>query len=188
MSLLHVDSVIKSYRHKQVLTDVFISCKSGEIVGLLGRNGSGKSTLLKVIFGSLLADNKFIRINDQPLAGRYANHNQIKYLPQHHFLPSHLKIKKVISLFCDRKHAEVISENFRIKPLLEKKCAALSGGEKRLIEIFLIIFSQAEFILLDEPFSGIAPVYREEVKELIKDQSEDKDLLLLTMITGISQT
>ena len=60
-----VDSIIKSFGSKQVLTDVFITCNIGEIVGILGRNGSGKSTLLKIISGSLRAERKFIRINNQ---------------------------------------------------------------------------------------------------------------------------
>ena len=53
MNNLHVDSVIKSFGTRQVLTDIYVSCTKGEIIGLLGRNGSGKSTLLKIIFGSL---------------------------------------------------------------------------------------------------------------------------------------
>ncbi len=58
MNNLHVDSVIKSYNLNQVLTDVYISCKKGEIIGLLGRNGTGKSTLLKIVFGSISAERK----------------------------------------------------------------------------------------------------------------------------------
>jgi energy-coupling factor transporter ATP-binding protein EcfA2 len=62
MSRLHVDSVIKSLNYKQVLTDVYLYCEKGEILGILGRNGSGKSTLLKIIFGSLYAERKFVKV------------------------------------------------------------------------------------------------------------------------------
>jgi ABC-type multidrug transport system ATPase subunit len=58
---MQVDSVMKAFGTKQVLTDVFLTCDQGEIIGLLGRNGSGKSTLLKIIFGSLAADQKFVK-------------------------------------------------------------------------------------------------------------------------------
>lgn len=82
MCKLHVDSVIKNFGNRQVLTDVFISCRKGEITGLLGRNGSGKSTLLKIIFGSLPADNKFIKIGYRTVTGLFDNRNLIKYLPR----------------------------------------------------------------------------------------------------------
>jgi ABC-type multidrug transport system ATPase subunit len=62
-SLLEIDSVIKSYDLNQVLTDIYIKCETGDILGILGRNGSGKSTLLKILFGTLAADSKFIRID-----------------------------------------------------------------------------------------------------------------------------
>lgn len=62
-SLLEIDSVIKSYDDRQVLTDIYLKCETGDILGVLGRNGSGKSTLLKILFGVLPADSKFIRID-----------------------------------------------------------------------------------------------------------------------------
>ena len=98
MSKLHVDSVIKSYDTKQILTDIFISCEPGEIVGLLGKNGSGKSTLLKIIFGSLHADRKFVRIGNKLISGMYDNRKLLKYLPQDNFLPNHIKVKKIIEM------------------------------------------------------------------------------------------
>lgn len=178
MSKLHVDSVLKSYGNKQILTDVFVSCKIGEIIGLLGRNGSGKSTLLQIIFGSLLADNKFVRIDEKLIGSLNDNRNLIKYLPQDNFLPNHIKVKRSISLFCDKKNAEIIKHNKHIEPLLDKRTKQLSGGEKRLIEILLIIYSNAKFIMIDEPFNGVAPVYKDEIKNIIKEQSLHKGFII----------
>ena len=59
---LHVDSIEKSIDNKKILKDIYLSCETGEIVGILGRNGSGKSTLLKIIFGTMTAENKFVRV------------------------------------------------------------------------------------------------------------------------------
>jgi len=175
---LHIDSVRKSFGENQVLTDVFLSCKKGEIVGLLGRNGSGKSTLLKIIFGSLNAENKFVRHEMEVISNLAGNKNRIKYLPQDNFLPSHVKVSTTISLFCDKENANIISSNELIQPLLHKKCRHLSGGEQRLLEIFLIVHSNANYILIDEPFNGIAPLYKENIKSLIKKHAENKGFII----------
>ncbi|MDO9511120.1 MAG: ATP-binding cassette domain-containing protein [Bacteroidales bacterium] len=178
MSSLHVDSVLKNFWNKQVLTDVFIQCNKGEIIGLLGRNGSGKTTLLKIIFGSLRADNKFIKIASKRLLGLYDARKLINFLPQNGFLPNHLSVRNIISLFCDKENAEIIRSVPCIQALVGKMSKQLSGGEKRLLEIYLIIFSDAEFILIDEPFNGVAPVYKEDIKNLIREQSKNKGFII----------
>jgi len=178
MGNMQVDSVIKSFGTKLVLTDVFLSCSQGEILGLLGRNGTGKSTLLKIIFGSLSADQKFVKIGDKIINGILDSRNLVKYLPQNHFLPNHIRVTTIISMFCDRGNASLIKANDLIKPMLGKKSKQLSGGEKRLLEIVLIIHSNAKYILIDEPFNGIAPIYKEEIKNLIKEQSKNKGFII----------
>jgi ABC-type multidrug transport system ATPase subunit len=176
MSQLHVDTVLKSFGDKQVLTDVYLTCSIGEIIGLVGRNGCGKSTLLKIVFGSLSADNKFVKVGNSIINGLH--HNLIKYLPQSHFLPNHIKIKTIINLFCSNEGAIKIYENPLVKPLLNKKSGQLSGGEKRIVEILLIIYSNAKFILIDEPFNGVSPIFREEIKKLIVENSKTKGFIV----------
>lgn len=178
MSHLHIDSVAKSFGTRQVLTDIFISCKKGDIIGLLGRNGAGKTTLMKIVFGSMHADFKFVRIGDKKSEGLYHNRNLINYLPQHGFLPGHLKVNRIISLFCSKSDAAMISANAHIQPLLHQRASHLSYGESRLLEIFLMIYSEAEYVLIDEPFNGIAPVYKEEIKSLIKEFSAKKGFII----------
>ena len=178
MSKMHVDSVIKTFGTKQVLTDVFITLSQGEILGMLGRNGTGKSTLLKIIFGSLPADRKFVKIGDKLINGLFDNRNLISYLPQDSFLPNHIKVTRIISLFCDKENAELIKNRELIKPMLDKKSKQLSGGEKRLLEIFLIVYSDSKYILIDEPFNGVAPVYKEVIKNIIKEQLKHKGFII----------
>ena len=175
---MQVDSVMKAFGLKQVLTDIFLTCSEGEILGLLGRNGSGKSTLLKIIFGSLFADQKFVKIEDKIINGLFDNQNLIKYLPQDHFLPNHIAVTTIISLFCDKKNASLIRGKELIKPMLGKKSNQVSGGEKRILEILLIIYSDARYILIDEPFNGVDPIYKESIKSMIKDQSKDKGFII----------
>jgi ABC-type multidrug transport system ATPase subunit len=178
MSKLYVDSVQKSFGTKQVLTDIFLTCSIGEIVGLIGRNGCGKSTLLKIVFGSLGSENKFVKVDEEIINSLYQSRNLVKYLPQNHFLPNHIKIKTIISLFCNYENAIIISENPLVKPFLNKKCNQLSGGEKRIVEVLLIIYSNAKFILIDEPFNGISPIFREEIKKLIVEISKTKGFII----------
>jgi ABC-type multidrug transport system ATPase subunit len=177
-NLLHVDSVTKSYGVKQVLSDIYISCNKGEIVGLLGRNGVGKSTLLKIIFGSVKADTKFIKIGDKRIHGLFDNKNLINYLPQKSFLPNHIKVSRIIPLFCGKTNADLVLSNEYIISLVNKQVSHLSGGEKRLLEVVLVIYSDAKYILIDEPFNGIAPIYKDEIKSLIKGQSKDKGFII----------
>ena len=178
MSGLHVDSVVKNFGLRLILSDIFISCKQGEIIGLLGRNGSGKSSLLKIIFGTLTAENKFITVDDQHVNNLFDRRNLIHYLPQDNFLPNHINIKSIISLFCTPAKAALLIELDLIKPLIYKKSKQLSGGERRIVEILLMIYSEAKYLLLDEPFNGLAPIYLETIKDIIKKHSANKGFII----------
>ncbi len=178
MTGLHVDSVTKDFGLRQVLSDVFITCKQGEIIGLLGRNGSGKSTLLKIIFGTLKANHKYIRIGDKQIKSLYDNRNLIQYLPQDGFLPTHITIKKIITVFCEQEKAELLFEMEFVKPFLHQKSNELSGGEQRLIEIFIMLYSKAKYVLLDEPFNGLAPLHVELIKVQIRERIIDKGFII----------
>jgi len=178
VNTLHVDSVLKSFGTKQILTDIFISCQTGMITGLLGRNGTGKSTLLQIIFGTMTADRKFVKINDTVIKSTFDRRKYLKYLPQKSFLPEHISIKTAIRLFCDQINSNLVENHDFIKPLLNRKSRQLSGGERRLVEVFLIVFSDALFVLLDEPFNGIAPLYRTEIKRVIKEQANRKGFII----------
>ncbi len=178
MNKLHVDSVTKSYNNKVILSDVFISCQKGEIKGLIGRNGSGKSTLLKIVFGTEKADFKFVRIGNKIIRNMSDGRNLINYLPQDNFLPNNISIRALINLFLQKESRQVLFENEFIKPLLSKKNQNLSGGEKRIVEILLIIHSKAKYILLDEPFNGVSPIIRDYIIEYIKINKSSKGYII----------
>lgn len=178
MSGLYVDSVTKDFGFDPVLSDVFITCKQGEIIGLLGRNGSGKSTLLKIIFGALKANHKFVRVEDKPIKSLHDCRNLIKYLPQDSFLPTHITIKKIISIFCKQEQAALLGEMEQVKPFLYQKSNQLSGGERRLIELFIMLYSEAKYVLLDEPFNGLAPLHIELIKTKIREQAREKGFII----------
>tara|TARA_R110002072_G_scaffold117281_7_gene248232 strand:- start:29056 stop:29736 length:681 start_codon:yes stop_codon:yes gene_type:complete len=178
MNKLHIDSITKSYNNNVILSDVFISCKKGEIKGLIGRNGSGKTTLLKIVFGTEKADTKFIKIGNKIIRNISDGRNLINYLPQDNFLPNNISIKSIIHLFLQKENRKIVLENEYVKPLLNKKNQDLSTGEKRIIEILLVIHSRAEFILLDEPFNGISPIMRAYIIKYIRKLKSSKGYII----------
>ncbi|MPS65634.1 ATP-binding cassette domain-containing protein [Chryseobacterium sp.] len=178
MSKLHIDSLTKSFNGNTILRDIYLACETGKIVGILGRNGSGKSTLLNIIFGTIKGDHQYIRVDDKVLQNQWGRKNKIAYLPQHFFLPKGIKIKNLISIFCNRENSEKLTESDLMKPFLNETLRNLSGGEKKIVEALLIIFSESKFILLDEPFNGLSPKMTSEVQKLIKEQSKEKGIIV----------
>jgi ABC-type lipopolysaccharide export system ATPase subunit len=177
-SLLEVDSIRKSFGDKQVLTDIALKCRSGDIIGLLGRNGSGKSTLLKIIFGTLYTDYKFIRINDKILDQPFKTKNIIVYLSQDNFLPKNITVKQAVKIYSgDPDHKEFLEDEVLSK-VSETKIRNLSGGESRYLEVRLLLALDSRFVLLDEPFNGISPLHVEKVKNLILEKSVEKGIIL----------
>jgi ABC-type multidrug transport system ATPase subunit len=178
MSTLYIDSITKSFDGKKILRDIYLGSETGKIVGILGRNGTGKSTLLKIIFGTMKGDYQYIRVDQKVLQNQWDRKNRIAYLPQYFFLPKDIKIKNLIPIFCNKENSKELIELDLMKPFLDETSSNLSGGEKKIIEALLIIFSDAKFILLDEPFNGLSPKMTSEMQKIIKEQSKDKGILI----------
>lgn len=178
MSKLHVDSVTKSFKERKILQDIYIGCETGQIIGLLGRNGNGKSTLLKIIFGIANSDTQFIKCDNVILKSLSDRKNRISYLPQHLFLPKNIKIKNLIPLFCNQRNTELLFTSEFVQPFLHEKPKTLSQGEQRIIETLMIIYSEAEFILLDEPFHSLSPKITEKLKKNIRQELSHKGFII----------
>jgi ABC-type multidrug transport system ATPase subunit len=183
MSKLHVDSVTKSYDSKKILQDICLSCETGKIIALLGGIGSGKSTLLQIIFGTIKGDSQFIKFNNQVLTKQSDRINKIAYLPQQPIFPKNIKVKKLISLFCNDENTQKLFNSDLIQPFLNRTLRNLSGGEKKSIEVLIIIHSRSEFILLEEPYSGLSPVLTEKVMKIIKEISRGKGFIISDFMT-----
>jgi ABC-type multidrug transport system ATPase subunit len=176
---LEADSIIISLGQRQVLSDVYLKCETGDVVGILGRNGSGKSTLLKVIFGTTHTYNKNIRINKKVYSGPAGKGNLIAYLPQHSFLPKNISIKKIAAIFIDDPQArKAILAEKRIHQHVDKTVMELSCGERRYLEILLLVNLPVKFVLLDEPFSGLEPLYKERIISLIHEYRKSKGFII----------
>jgi ABC-type multidrug transport system ATPase subunit len=172
------DSIRKSFGDNQVLTDIFIKCQTGDIIGLLGRNGSGKSTLLKILFGTLYTDYKHISINDKIIDQPYKDRGIVSFLPQDNFLPKDLTVRKSIELFDYQTDTPDFFNDQILAQVSNTKIRNLSGGESRYLEIKIILGMDTQFVFLDEPFNGISPVHTELVKNLIRQQSDKKGIIL----------
>lgn len=178
-NILEADGIIYRIGYKNLLTDVYLKCKTGEIVGLLGRNGCGKTSLLKIIFGTLGAENKSIRINKVPFNRPYVKSNLISYLPQDNFLPRATSIKEIVSQYISRPaKRNIILKDPHISKHLNKTTTELSGGELRYFQVLLLLNLKSDFVLLDEPFSSVEPIYKEKIKDLIHNHKEEKGFII----------
>ncbi|MFA6403673.1 MAG: ATP-binding cassette domain-containing protein [Salinivirgaceae bacterium] len=180
MDKLIINKVVKSFGHNPILRDIDFECQVGEIIGLLGRNGSGKTTLLKILFGTVKADAIDVKINSKtfdPAKNIYVR--TIAYLAQDSFLPRDLKVKNIIPMYYqDGDQQDRIFYDPRIAKIENRKISTLSFGELRYFEILLISRLPHRFILLDEPFSMIEPLYQDAIKDLLLTIKQDKGIIL----------
>jgi len=174
---LEIDSVLFGFGSRKLLSDVYLKCETGKIIGLIGRNGTGKTSLFNIIYGTLTPNHKSIRLNEQSIRIPYKESGLIKYLPQYNFIPKQLTLKRIFSDFnLDFSLFEKLFIDFKTKynsPINE-----LSGGQRRLVEVYIIIKSTSKFILLDEPFSHLTPLLIETIKELIEEEKKNKGFLI----------
>ena len=175
---LEVDNIELHFKTKRILYGIYLKAESGKITSLIGRNGCSKTSLLKIVFGSLDPKSKSIRIDGTPQPKPLFLSNQIAYLPQHRLLPKSIKTRTAFKLFnCDfngftnRFTAFDKYYNYRV--------SELSSGERKVMETYLILFSGKRIILLDEPFSFVAPIYVEIFKRLMLEQKKDS-LIMVT--------
>jgi lipopolysaccharide export system ATP-binding protein len=174
--MLKVESIELSYNGQKILQDIYLDCKPGEVVGLLGRNGCGKSSLLKIIFGSLSPAFKHISINKVIIGKGY--HHQIGYLPQDHYLPNSTSIAQLAKLLVDPKDWDEFANQAIYRKYAVKKALQLSGGEIRQLETLIILYSSANYILLDEPFIHLSPLQAEGLKEIIRLRARVKGIIV----------
>lgn len=181
MNTLEVDSIRLSFSNfsseQRVLTDCYLKCVSGEIVGVLGRNGSGKSSLFRIIFGSLKPANKFIRINGQVRQQPFKK-KLVGYIPQMNIFPKDFTVNKLLNFLFDKNQRDTIKNFARIEAIADTRIRSLSGGELKYLEVLTMLYMDHPFILLDEPFSGVEPIYQKEIQTLLRSNPLNKGILL----------
>ncbi len=154
--------------------------KTTDILGVFGRNGCGKSTLLKMIFGTQMKGSIKISIDGLSFnPSKNISTEGIAYLPQHSFLPKNLKVRDVIPIyFSEEKKQDVIFYDPLIAKLAAKKVGELSLGQVRYLEVLLVGNLNHTFIMLDEPFSMIDPLHKDEIKKLLNTLKAEKGIII----------
>jgi ABC-type multidrug transport system ATPase subunit len=178
-NILEAEGIIKEINGRTIISDCYLKCTTGEIIGLFGRNGQGKSLLLKIIFGTESAYNKVVRINNVIYSTPYQKPGLIAYLPQKHFLPANLKVCEIVNMTINAPKMRAAILNYElIKDHLGKKVRDLSGGQQRILEVLLMGGLDVKFLLLDEPLAGIDPIQNEQVLSFILSQRTDKGIIM----------
>ena len=184
-SYLEARHLQKSYGSRKVVHDVSIMVKKGEVVGLLGPNGAGKTTSFYMIVGLVRADGGSITIDGQPVAHLPIHRRSrlgLSYLPQEASIFRKLNVednvRAVLELQRD-EHGQPLTpeviearltsllQELRVDHLRASPSVALSGGERRRVEIARALATNPRFILLDEPFAGIDPIAVIEIQRII---------------------
>jgi lipopolysaccharide export system ATP-binding protein len=182
MQTLSTDEIGKSYRGRRVVNGVSLHIKQGEVVGLLGPNGAGKTTTFYMIVGlvppdvgRILADEQ--EITDVPMYLRARNYG-ISYLPQEPSVFRKLSVEENIMAVLEaqptswherKRKMEKLIDQLGLGHIRKTQGYALSGGERRRVEIARALCISPTFILLDEPFSGIDPIAVLDLQKIIFD-------------------
>lgn len=181
MATLHARNLAKSYKKRKVVIDVSLSVSSGTIVGLLGPNGAGKTTCFYMIAGLVPADNGRVLLDDQdlthlPIHGRARA--GIGYLPQEASVFRKLTVAdNILAILETRKDLnrkerlaklDSLLQEFHITHIRDSLGMALSGGERRRVEIARALATEPRFILLDEPFAGVDPISVNDIKQIVR--------------------
>lgn len=178
MDVLEVDSVNFQIDNRRLLSDIYLDCKVGEIIGVFGRNGCGKSSLLKILFGTITPQFKVVRINGKYIETTYLEPSAISFLTQDDFIPLSLTVEKAIRLFISKEEVSVFLDDSIFENIKHSKIEDLSGGESKYLHTKLILSTNSKFCLLDEPFNGLSPIVIEEIKNLIKNKSKEKGIII----------
>ncbi len=200
MALLKASHLAKSYKNRKVVSDVSLQVESGQIVGLLGPNGAGKTTSFYMIVGLVARDEGNISIDDKDIS-ILPMHSRAKmgigYLPQEASIFRKLSVEHNIMAVLETRNElspeerqdklEDLLEEFNIQHIRKSAGMALSGGERRRVEIARALAANPQFILLDEPFAGVDPISVIDIKKII-EHLRDRGLGVLITDHNVRET
>lgn len=189
---IEAKNLVKIYGSRSVVNDVSFEVQKGEVVCLLGPNGAGKTTTFYMVVGLVKPNRGQILLDGEDISTWPMNiraKNGIGYLPQETSIFRKLSVEDNIKLVLEMnekltedekaKKLEELLDEFGVKKLRNETAVSLSGGERRRVELARALAASPDFILLDEPFTGIDPIAIGEIKENIRKLSVDKGLGVL---------
>jgi len=185
VSQLQANHLQKFYGSREVVKDVSLTVRKGEVVGLLGPNGAGKTTSFYMIVGLVRASSGHISIDDQPVEHMPIHRRArmgLSYLPQEASIFRKLNVEDNVRAVLELQEDELgkplseaaievrlteLLQDLRVEHLRASSAMSLSGGERRRVEIARALATQPRFILLDEPFAGVDPIAVIEIQRII---------------------
>jgi len=189
---LDVQSLIKTYGGRRVVDGLSLKVRQGEIVGLLGPNGAGKTTAFYMMVGLIRPDGGKVFFNQTDVT-RIPMHRRarmgIGYLAQEPSIFRSLTVEDNILCILEcldlnkaerSRRLEELLQELHLEPLAKKKASALSGGERRRLEITRALVTNPTFLMLDEPFANIDPISVHEVKQMIQHLAQKNISILIT--------
>lgn len=200
MATLKAEKLAKTYGNRKVVSDVGLEVKSGQIVGLLGPNGAGKTTSFYMIVGLVSRDEGTISIDDTDISilpMHQRSRMGIGYLPQEASIFRKLSVEDNIMAVLQTRdelsredkqdRLEELLDEFHIQHIRKSAGMALSGGERRRVEIARALAANPKFILLDEPFAGVDPISVIDIKKII-EHLRDRGLGVLITDHNVRET
>ncbi|GAA5111797.1 LPS export ABC transporter ATP-binding protein [Orbus sasakiae] len=200
MAILKASNLAKVYKQRRVVENVSLTVNSGEIVGLLGPNGAGKTTTFYMVVGIVPLNAGSIYLDDKDISLLPLHERSqigIGYLPQeasifrrltvYNNIMAILETRKSLSQQEREEKAEALLEEFHITHIRDSIGQALSGGERRRVEIARALAADPKFILLDEPFAGVDPISVIDIKNIIRDL-RDRGLGVLITDHNVRET
>ncbi|MCK4255354.1 LPS export ABC transporter ATP-binding protein [candidate division WOR-3 bacterium] len=192
MAVLRAEKLVKVYSRRKVVNEVTIEVKNGEVVGLLGPNGAGKTTTFYMIVGLLTPESGRIYIDEEDVT-RLPMHLRarrgISYLPQEASVFRKLTVEENILAILEimrepkeerKKRTDELINKFNLNKVRKSRASILSGGERRKVEIARALATKPVFLLLDEPFTGIDPISRSDLQDIIMNLREMGIGILIT--------
>lgn len=174
--ILEADGVQLAFDGRKILSDIYLRCETDSITGLLGRNGEGKSCLMNAVYGTQPCE-KSIRFDHVSIPASFSQPALIRFLPQFNFIPGSLSVRRAFKDF-DVSISDFAGHFNEFTDKTTHSMRNLSGGERRLVEIYLILKCRSRFALLDEPFTHLNPLQIEKVKALMSETKSVKGILL----------
>jgi lipopolysaccharide export system ATP-binding protein len=191
-AVLRAEGLMKRYRKRTVVSDVSLTVESGEVVGLLGPNGAGKTTCFYMILGLVPIDAGSVTLDGQALTHLPIFRRSrlgLSYLPQEASIFRKLTVEQNIRAVLElqelseediQARLEALLEDLHIGHLRGSPALALSGGERRRVEIARALATSPRFILLDEPFAGVDPIAVLDIQQIIRFLKERGIGVLIT--------
>jgi Cu-processing system ATP-binding protein len=182
--MIEFKNIKKKFGQLEVLKGIDFEVPQGRVTAVLGPNGSGKTTLIKSLLGMVFPDSGNIHLDGYRLNGKAEYRNKIGYLPQIARFPENLtarELLKMVSSVRSVKSSEAdLLERFGLESYLDKKLLHLSGGTRQKINIVMALMFDAEYLILDEPTTGLDPIALRMLKQLIAEQQEAGKTILVT--------